>query len=52
MSNYIYQSAIELAEKIRNGEASSLDIVTAHLKQIKKHNPSLNAVVTLMEEEA
>lgn len=48
----MYQSAIELAQQIRSGQTTSTKIVKAHLSQIKKHNPSLNAVVILLEDEA
>ncbi len=52
MGNLIYKSAIELAELIRNGTATSTEIVKVHLEQIKKHNSTLNAVVMLVENEA
>jgi amidase len=52
MGRFIYKSATELAELIRNKEANSSEIVKAHLEQIKKHNTTLNAVVTLLEDEA
>jgi amidase len=48
----MYQSATELAHLICTGQATSTEIVQAHLAQIKKHNPDLNAVVILLEEEA
>ena len=52
MEKFIYRFAIELAELIRSGKATSSKIVKEHLAQIKKHNPTLNAVVILLEEEA
>jgi amidase len=52
MGKFIYKSAIELADMISSGEATSTEIVTEHLKQIEKHNPALNAVVILLEKEA
>lgn len=52
MAGFIYMSALELAELIRTGKATSTEIVTAHLEQIRKHNSNLNAVVILLEEEA
>jgi amidase len=51
-SSYIFKSAVELAELIRNGKATSTEVVEEHLAHIKKHNPSLNAVILLLEEEA
>jgi amidase len=50
--SYIYKSALELAHLIRTGQATSTAIVKAHLDQIDKHNPALNAVVILLREEA
>ena len=52
MGDFIYKSATELVELIRNGKATSTEIVKDHLKQIKKHNSTLNAVVILLEDEA
>lgn len=52
MDKYIYKSATELAQLIREGKAKSTDIVKEHLEQIKKHNDKLNALITLFEEEA
>ena len=52
MNNYIFQSATELAGLIRCGEATSSEIVKAHIAHIKKHNPNLNAIVILLEKEA
>jgi len=48
----IYASATELARAIRSKEASSEEVVTAHLQRIEKVNPKLNAIVQLMTEEA
>jgi amidase len=52
MGEFIYKSATELAEIISSGEATSTDVVKDHLEQIKKHNPALDAVVILLEEQA
>jgi len=52
MGRFIYRSAIELADLISSGQATSKEIVTEHLEQIKKFNPALNAVIILLEEEA
>jgi Asp-tRNA(Asn)/Glu-tRNA(Gln) amidotransferase A subunit family amidase len=48
----MYQSAIEIAQHIRSGQTTATDTMQSHLAQIKKHNPALNAVVLLLEEEA
>lgn len=41
-----------LAEAVRRGEMSSVEIVEAHLVQISRHNSDLNAVVTLDVDDA
>jgi amidase len=45
-------SATELASRIRSGDVTSVEVVTAHLQQIKRFNPQVQAVVSLREEEA
>ena len=45
-------TATELADSIRHRQLSSQEVLEAHLKQIALHNPSLNAIVTLDEEQA
>lgn len=45
-------SAVEIAEAIRSGQASSRDVVEAHLWRIETFNPSINAVTTLLGEQA
>jgi len=40
-------SLTELAELIRKREVSAVEVVEAHLEQISRLNPSLNAIVTL-----
>jgi amidase len=52
MSTHCYQSATALAKLIREGKATSTEIVKEHFARIHQHNPSLNAVVILLEEEA
>lgn len=52
MNQYIYKSATELAKLIREGKATSSDIVKEHLEQIKAHNGKLNALISIFEEEA
>jgi amidase len=48
----VFAPAHLLAEAIRRREVSSVEIVDAYLAQIARHNPQLNAVVTLDEEGA
>lgn len=52
MNNYIFKSATELAGLIRNKEATSSDILRAHLEHIHEHNPRIGAIVVLLEEQA
>jgi Asp-tRNA(Asn)/Glu-tRNA(Gln) amidotransferase A subunit family amidase len=42
----------EMAEKVRARKLSPVELVEAHLRQIDKLNPSLNAFVVLLAEEA
>ena len=48
----VFTPAHVLADAIRRREVSSVEIVDAYLAQISRHNPKLNAVVTLDEEGA
>lgn len=52
MTKYIYKSALDLAGLIKEGRATSVDVVQEHLDQIKKYNQELNAIVILTEEQA
>jgi len=52
MGSFIYKSATELAAMIREGKATSSEIVRDHLDQIKKYNGGLNALISVFEEEA
>ena len=52
MEELIYASATTLARRIRDREISSEEVVQAHLQQIERVNPRLNAVVQLVAEEA
>ena len=47
-----YLTATELALKIRSGEISAVETMEAHLAQIEKVNPQVNAIVTLVPEMA
>lgn len=48
----LFRSAEDLAALIKSGKATSVQVVSAHLAQIRKHNSWLHAVVTLREQEA
>lgn len=52
MQDLIYASAATLAQRIRNHELSSEEVVQAHLRRIEQVNPRLNAVVQLAAEQA
>lgn len=52
MNPAIRLSGSEQARLIREGEISSEELVRAHLEQIGRVNPRLNAVVEVLEEEA
>lgn len=45
-------SARNTADKIKRGEASAMELVEACLVRVKQHNPSVNAIITLNEEDA
>lgn len=52
MTNIYWYSAVELAEKIAKGELKALEVVEAFIKRIEKVNPSINAVVVPMFDQA
>jgi amidase len=52
MDELFYASATTLAQRIRDRELSSQEVVEAHLQQIAAVNPRLNALVQLAAEQA
>lgn len=52
MRDVVYSSATEMLRLIREREISVLELVDAHLAQIERLNPSLNAVIDLRAEAA
>jgi amidase len=52
MSDLWQQSASNLAKLIKNSEVSALEVTESALARLNKVNPSINAVVTEMPEEA
>src|SRR5688500_18227563 len=48
----IYMSAIELVERMRRKDVSAREVLTAHLAQIDRINPKVNAIVTLAADRA
>lgn len=47
-----FQSAVDLARLIRTKKLSCRELLEAHLKQIERVNPKVNAIVTLIAESA
>ncbi len=45
-----YMSAVDMAALIRTKKISAREVMTAHLKQISKINPAVNAFITLVPE--
>lgn len=52
MNELCFLPATELSQKIKRKEVSVREVVTAHLEQIEKVNPKVNAIVTLTAEQA
>jgi amidase len=52
MSELWQLSALELAETIRTGQASSREVVEAHLARVEAVNGDLNAIVRVLADEA
>src|SRR5215467_8878776 len=52
MHELTLQSAVSMAEKIRNKELSPVELVKAHLRRVEKLNPKLNAFVQVDAEGA
>jgi amidase len=52
ISDICILSAVEMARLIRAGELSARDTIDAHLAQIERVNPSVNAIVTLVADHA
>jgi len=50
--NLVFSSTAELAAAIRAKQVSAMEVLDSHLAQIDRHNPPLNAVVTLDAERA
>jgi amidase len=48
----VFKTAVELARLVRQREASCVEVMRAHLEQIKRVNPKVNAVCTLVAEQA
>jgi amidase len=51
-SSVCFMSAIEMARLIRAKKLSAREALAAHLTQIEQVNPKVNAIVTLVPEQA
>ena len=47
-----FLSATRLAKRIASRDLSALEVTNAHLAQIERCNPQVNAIVTLVAEQA
>ena len=52
MSQLTFTPAARLAQMIRDRSVSAVELLDAHLDQIAQHNPKLNAICTLDEDNA
>ena len=52
MMDIVFSSTTQLAAAIRAGHVSATEVLEVHLAQIDKHNPALNAIITLDAEQA
>ena len=52
MMDIVFSSTTQLAAVIRAGHVSATEVLEAHLAQIERHNPALNAIVTMDIEQA
>ena len=50
-SNLCFMSARELAALIRSRQVSAREVMAAHLKQINRVNPALNAIVAKLDDD-
>jgi amidase len=52
MSDICFLPAAEIAQRVRRKDLSAREVMEAHLKQIEHVNPKVNAIVTLLPEQA
>jgi amidase len=52
MFSILFAPAHQLAQLIRDRQVSAVEVIEAHLAQIDRHNPQLNAICTLDAENA
>jgi amidase len=51
-SDICFMTAVELARRLRAKDVSAREILDAHLRQIERVNPKVNAIVTLVADQA
>jgi amidase len=51
-SDICFLPAVELTHRLRRKELSAREVMAAHLRQIERINPRVNAIVTLVAEQA
>lgn len=51
-SDLCFMTATEMARRLRNNELSAREVLDAHLRQIERVNPKVNAIVTLVADQA
>ena len=51
-SDLVFISALEAARAIKKGEVSSLELTKHIFERIEKYNPTLNAVITILKDDA
>ncbi len=51
-SNLCFMSAAELAALIRSRHVSAREVMAAHLTQINRVNPTINAIVAKLDDDA
>src|SRR5204863_5249991 len=52
LMDIVFSSATQLASAIRTGRVSAIEVLEAHLAQIDKYNPALNAIIIMDAEQA
>jgi len=52
MMDIVFSTTTQLAAAIRAGHVSATEVLEAHLAQGEKHNPPLNAIITMDVEQA
>ena len=52
MTDPCLSTAVDVAQRLRTGEFSAVELLQAHLLRVQRLNPALNAVVVMQEEAA